>query len=94
VDLKILVLVLRGINISPLNQVPYNSDPMPLVVPFINNNDYRVFWCSSATNHEMITRQAHYFLYNVPINAWALNVLVHQGNSIQNDSAFFIMGYI
>jgi hypothetical protein len=95
VDLKILMLVLRAINISPLaNGVPYNSDPLPLPISFVNNNNFKVFWCSSGPNHDMNTRQAAYLLYNVTINSWALNVVLHQGTSVQNDSAWFLMGYI
>jgi hypothetical protein len=95
VDLKILMLVLRQINISTIsNGVPYNSDPMPLLISFVNNNNFRVFWSNTVTQHKMSTRQAEYFLYNVPINSWALNVIVHQGTSIQNDSAWFLIGYI
>jgi hypothetical protein len=95
VDLKIFVLVLRAIYISPLaNGVPYNSDPLPLPISFVNNNNFGVFWCSSAPNHYMNTRQASYLLYNVPINSWALNVTVHVGTSVQNDSAWFVMAYI
>jgi uncharacterized phage infection (PIP) family protein YhgE len=48
VDLKFLILVLRAISISPLNpHVNYNSDPIPLPIPFVNNNNYGVFWSSS-----------------------------------------------
>jgi hypothetical protein len=72
----------------------YNSDPMDLPVPFVNGNNFRVFWSSAVSGHEMITRQANYVLYNVPINSWALSVLLHQGTSIVNDSAFFIVCYI
>jgi archaellum component FlaC len=95
VDLKFLILVLRAINISPLQtNVNYNSDPIPLPIPFVNNNTYGVFWSSSTTGaREMITAQAKYALYNVPISFWALNV-VPVGTSINNDSAFFIVGYI
>jgi hypothetical protein len=95
VDLKFLLLVLRDINISSMiNGRYYNSDPMDLPVPFVNNNNFRVFWTSTVNGHEMITRQAHYTLYNVPINSWTLSVLLHQGTSLVNDSAFFIVGYI
>jgi uncharacterized protein YoxC len=95
VDLKFLMLVLRGINIGPLTAgVPYNSDPMPLPIGFVNNNDFRVFWSNTAGNHFMNTRQAEYLLYNVPINTFALNVTLHQGTSINNDSAWFMIGYI
>jgi chaperonin cofactor prefoldin len=95
VDLKFLMLVIREINISPLTAgVPYNSDPLVLPIGFVNNNDYRVFWSNTVTNHYMNTRQAEYFLYNVPINTWALNVLLHQGSSINSDSTWFMIGYI
>jgi outer membrane murein-binding lipoprotein Lpp len=50
VDLKFLILVLRAISISPLNpKTNYNSDPIPLPIPFLNNNTYGVFWSSSST---------------------------------------------
>jgi uncharacterized coiled-coil protein SlyX len=95
VDLKFLMLVIREINISPLTAgVPYNSDPLVLPIGFVNNNDYRVFWSNTVTNHFMNTKQAEYFLYNVPINTWALNVLLHQGSSVNSDSAWFMIGYI
>jgi hypothetical protein len=93
VDLKIFILVLRAIYISPLaNGVPYNSDSLPLPISFVNNNKFGVFWSNTVTNHLMKTRQADYFLYNVPIHSWALNV--HVGTSIDNDSAWFLIGYI
>jgi hypothetical protein len=95
VDLKILVLAIREINISPLTAgAPYNSDPLPLPIGLINNNDFRVFWSNTVTNHYMNTKQAQYFLYHVPINTWALNLLLHQGSSISSDSAWFLIGYI
>jgi chaperonin cofactor prefoldin len=95
VDLKYLLLVLRGININSITAGRYyNSEPISLPVPFVNNNNYRVFWCSAVSNHVMSTRAASYVLYNVPINSWALSVLLHSGNSLVDDSAFFIVGYI
>jgi hypothetical protein len=95
VDLKFLMLVIREMNMSPLTAgVPYNSDPMVLPIGFVNNNDYRVFWSNTVSNHYMNTRQAQYFLYHVPINTWALNVTLHQGSSINSDSAWFMIGYI
>jgi hypothetical protein len=95
VDLKILVLAIREINISPLTAgVSYNNDPLPLPIGFVNNNDYRVFWSNTVSNHYMNTKQAQYFLYHVPINTWALNILLHQGSSISSDSAWFLIGYI
>jgi hypothetical protein len=88
VDLKFLMLVIREMNISPLTAgVPYNSDPMVLPIGFVNNNDYRVFWSNTVSNHYMNTKQAEYFLYHVPINTFALNVTLHQGSSINSDSA-------
>jgi hypothetical protein len=95
VDLKFLMLVIREMNISPLTAgVPYNSDPMVLPIGFVNNNDYRVFWSNTVSNHLMNTKQAEYFLYHVPINTFALNVTLHQGTSINSDSAWFMIGYI
>jgi hypothetical protein len=90
-----MILVLRAISISPLqSKVNYNSDPIPLPIPFLNNNTYGVFWSSSSIGaRQMITAQAEYAVYNVPISFWALNV-VSAGTSINNDSAFFIIGYI
>jgi hypothetical protein len=41
----------------------------------------------------MITGQAEYGVYHVPINFWALNV-VAAGNSIVSDSACFMLMYI
>jgi hypothetical protein len=81
VDLKFLLLVLRGININSMTAgVYYNSEPKDLPIPFVNNNDFRVFWSGAVSNHEISTRQATYVLYNVPINSWALTVLFHSGN--------------
>jgi hypothetical protein len=80
--------------VSPLTTgIYYNSDPLVLPIGFINNNDYRVFWCSSVSEHLMNIRQAEYMLYNVPINAWSLTIMVRQGNIINSDSAWFFMGY-
>jgi hypothetical protein len=51
VDLKFLLLVLCNINIGdiPQNNAYFYSDPIPLPVPFVNNNNYRVFWNSGGT---------------------------------------------
>jgi hypothetical protein len=95
VDLKYILLVLRAIAISSLNtRVNYNSDPMPLPIPFVNNNTFNVFWSSSSTGtRQMITNQAEYAVYAVPPGQWSLNV-VPAGTTINNDSACFILTYI
>jgi hypothetical protein len=95
VDLKFTFLVMRAINIGPMsNGVWYFSDNMNLPLPFVNNNDFRVYWTSSVNNHYMHTRQAYYELIHVPVNGWKLAVQLKSGSSIDNDSAWFIFGYI
>jgi hypothetical protein len=46
VDLKFLLLVIRGINITNIavNGNYFYSDPFPLPIPFVNNNNLHVFW--------------------------------------------------
>jgi uncharacterized protein YoxC len=95
VDLKFTFLVMRAINIGPMSSgVWYFSDNMNLPLPFVNNNDFRVYWTSSVNNHYMHTRQAYYELIQVPVNGWKLAVQLKSGSSIVNDSAWFIFGYI
>jgi hypothetical protein len=94
VDLKLLVLAIRDFTINNIpNGVVYNSDPLILPLPPVNNNDFRVFWSNTVTDHEMNTKQAVYKLYYVPINTWGLSVMGRSGNSITSDSAWFFMGY-
>jgi hypothetical protein len=96
VDLKYLLLVIRGINISniPNNGSFFYSDPMFLPVPFVNNNNFRVFWNSGVTGDLMNTVQASYYVTNIPINSWSLGVKAATNNNISNDSACFIIMYI
>jgi hypothetical protein len=93
VDLKYVLLVLRQININPIpnNRYFFFSDPLSLPVPFVNNNDYRVFWDSASTNGEMKTRQADYDIINIPINSWSLGVKTATDQNVVNDSAYFIV---
>jgi hypothetical protein len=94
VDLKLLVLAIREFTINSIpNGVVYNSDPLLLPLPPINNNDFRVFWSNTVTEHKMNTKEAEYILYYVPINTWGLSVMNRAGSSIDNDSAWFFMGY-
>jgi hypothetical protein len=94
VDLKLLVLAIREFTINNIpNGIVYNSDPLLLPLPPVNNNDFRVFWSNTVTNHEMNTKQVQYTLYYVPINTWGLSVMCRTGNTISSDSAWFFMGY-
>jgi hypothetical protein len=63
-------------------------------MPFINNNDFRVFWDSVASGDEMKTRQADYDITNVPISNWSLGVRAVTDQNVVNDSACFIIMYI
>jgi hypothetical protein len=73
VDLKLLVLALREITINSIpSGVVYNSDPLLLPLPPVNNNDFRVFWSNTVTEHKMNTKEAEYILYDFPINTWGL----------------------
>jgi hypothetical protein len=91
-----VLLVLRGINISPIdfNGRFYYSEPKSLPIPFVNNNDFRVFWDSAATGDEMRTRQTYYDIINIPINNWSLGVRAATNQIVVNDSACFIIMYI
>jgi hypothetical protein len=94
VDLKFLLLVLRGINIPkiPQNGNYFYSNPLPLPLPFVNNNTLRVFWQSAGSGDLMSTIQANYLVENIQINNWALLVQPVTNNGI--NSACFIVMYI
>jgi hypothetical protein len=96
VDLKYLLLMLRGINIS---NISYNgnffyNDPIPLPIPFVNNNNFRVFWNSEGIGDLLNTVQASYYVSNVSINYWSLGAKAVTNNNVVNDSACFILMYI
>jgi hypothetical protein len=95
-DLKFMLLVLRGINIPniPQNGNFFFSNILPLPVPFVNNNTFRVFWQSASAGGSavMTTAQAQYI--DAQINNWILAVLPFSNNGISNDSACFIVMYI
>jgi hypothetical protein len=94
VDLKLLVLALREFTINSIpNGVFYHSDPLVLPLPPVNNNDFRVFWSNTVTEHKMHTRQAEYILFYVPNNSWGLSVMNRAGTTIDSDSAWFFIGY-
>jgi hypothetical protein len=96
VDLKYLLLVIRGISISkiPNNGNFFYSDPLPLPIPFVNNNNFRVFWNSGGTGDLMNTIQSSYYVNNVPINYWSLGVRAATNQHVSNDSVCFIIMYI
>jgi hypothetical protein len=94
VDLKYLLLAIRGINISPMTSgVFYFSDPMILPIPPVNNNNKRVFWSSAVPGHEMNTREAQYYINLYGDSNWNLVAMNRAGPGIDNDSAWFIVGY-
>jgi hypothetical protein len=78
-DLKFLLLVIRGINIPniPQNGNYFFSNILPLPLPFVNNNTFRVFWQSASDGGSavMTTAQAQYIVNNAQINYWILAVL-------------------
>jgi hypothetical protein len=79
------------------NNIPNNgnyfySDPLPLSIPFVKHNNYRVFW--DSTGDLMNTLQANYLISNIPINYWSLAAKVATNNNVSNDSACFIIMYI
>jgi archaellum component FlaC len=94
VDLKLLVLAIREFTINSIpSGVFYHSDPLILPLPPVNNNDYRVFWSNTVTEHKMNTKEAEYILSYIPINTWSLSVMNRQGPGISSDSAWFFIGY-
>jgi archaellum component FlaC len=94
VDLKLLVLAIREFTINNIpSGVVYNSDPLLLPLPPVNNNDFRVFWSNTVTEHKMNTKEAEYILYYVPINTWGLSVMNRSGTGINSDSVWFFIGY-
>jgi uncharacterized protein YoxC len=94
VDLKLLVLAIREFTINSIpSGVVYNSDPLLLPLPPVNNNDFRVFWSNTVTEHKMNTKEAEYILYYIPNNTWELSVMNRSGTGINSDSAWFFIGY-
>jgi hypothetical protein len=97
-DLKFLLLVIRGINIPniPQNGNYFFSNILPLPIPLVNNNTFRVFWQSAgdAGSDMMNTAQATYIVNHAQINYWILAVLPNSNNGVNNDSACFIVMYI
>jgi hypothetical protein len=93
VDLKYLLLMIRGINISPIpnNGNFFYSDLMSLPVLFVNNNNFRVYWNSEGTGNLMNTVQASYYIVNIPINSWSLGVKAATNQNVVNDRACFIL---
>jgi hypothetical protein len=69
-------MVIHGINISNIanNGNYFYSDPYPLPIPFVNNNNLRVYWSSGGTGGLMTIIQADYIVLNVPINFYTLGV--------------------
>jgi hypothetical protein len=97
VDLKFFLLVLRGININNIlnNGNYFYSAQFDLPIPFVNTNNYRVFWNSGGSGDLLNTVQASYYVINnVPINYWSLGVKAATNNNISNDSVCFIIMYI
>jgi hypothetical protein len=96
VDLKFILMVIREININnlKLNGNYFFSDPLPLPIPFVNNNNYDVFWSSVGHGQLMTTRQADYVLEHTPGNFWTIAVRPITSTTISNDSACFILMYI
>jgi hypothetical protein len=75
--------VVRGININiPENDIFFYSDPIPLPVPFVNNNNFRVFWNNGGNDDLMNTIQASYYVTNIPINYWSLGIRVATNNNV------------
>jgi hypothetical protein len=66
---------------------------MALPIPPVNNNDKRVFWSSAVPGHEMNTREAQYYLNLYGNSNWNLVAMNRDGPGIDNDSAWFIVGY-
>jgi hypothetical protein len=91
VDLKFLILVIREIYANlQQNGNFFFSDPISLTIPFVNNNDFRVWWVSQFLD----TKQAEYGLNNIPINSYTLAVRPVLGDNVTNDSTCFIVQYI
>jgi hypothetical protein len=88
--------VIRGINITNIavNGNYFYSDPFPLPIPFVNNNNLHVFWQSAGIGETMVTSQADYIVINVPVNFWSLAAKPKANTTITDDSACFILMYI
>jgi hypothetical protein len=94
-DLKFLILVVRGFYITlRVNYVRFWNDQMDLLIPPVNNNDFRVWY---ALNSPMNTKQGEYDFEFNPGAKFRFGVKATGQNGqgiIENDSFMFIVQYI
>jgi hypothetical protein len=93
-DLKYLILVVRGFNISlPVNGTRFWSYQLDLPIPRVNNNDFEV---QHALNSPMNTRQAQYDFEFNPISKFRIVVKAHTTppGDVTDDSFMFIVQYM